>query len=105
MGTVYAGIHPASDRPVAIKVLHKRDGIDRFIQEARVVNRIGHPNIVDIFDFGNLADGSPYLVMERLAGRPLSALLDERAPLSVAEALPILRGIGQALDAAHDLGV
>jgi len=105
MGTVYAGVHRSLDKPVAIKVLHKRDGLDRLVQEARLVNRIGHPNIVNIFDFGKLADGSPYIVMELLAGRPLSAFLSQRAPLSYADALPVLRGIGLALDAGHKLGI
>ena len=40
--------------------------------EARVVNQVGHPNIVDIFETGTLADGRPYIVMERLEGVPLA---------------------------------
>jgi serine/threonine-protein kinase len=109
MGTVYAGIHPVIEKRVAIKVLTEYSGrsdiIDRFVQEARAANRIGHANIVDIFSFGQLGDGRHYFVMEYVAGRPLTALLRERAPLRFDEALPILRGIAEGLTAAHDKGI
>ena len=57
MGTVYQAIHPVIDKRVAIKVLHHElcansEAVNRFVQEARAVNRIGHPNIVDVFGFG-----------------------------------------------------
>ena len=56
--------------------------LQRFVREARVVNQIRHPNIVDVYDFGMLPDGSPYYVMELLPGRTLSQLLQERGRLS-----------------------
>jgi len=109
MGTVYSGIHPVIEKKVAIKVLTeysgRSDAIDRFIQEARAANRIGHPNIVDIFSFGQLPDGRHYFVMEFVPGIPLTQFLREKAPFPFDEAFPILRGIAEGLDAAHDKGI
>src|SRR5687768_5110510 len=54
MGKVFSAIHPVIAKKAAIKVLHpelsvNREAVERFVQEARSVNQIGHPNIVDIF--------------------------------------------------------
>src|SRR5690242_15102006 len=62
MGAVFAGVQPLIDKKVAIKVLNAAFAFDaamvqRFMQEARAVNRIDHPNIVDVFSFGQLDDG------------------------------------------------
>src|SRR5439155_16476364 len=62
MGSVYGAIHPLIGKRAAIKVIAAELGTDpnlvnRFIQEARSVNQIGHPNIVDVFAFGKLPDG------------------------------------------------
>src|SRR4051812_9046749 len=70
MGSVYGAIHPIIGKKVAIKVLsglmtRERGAVQRFVQEARAVNEIGHPNIVDIFSFGQLPDQRHYFVMER----------------------------------------
>jgi len=109
MGVVYSAIHPVLERNVAIKVLTEYESgsraVQRFIQEARLVNRIEHPNIVRIFGYGELPEGRPYLVMEHLAGRTLNALIRERAPLSLDEAFPILEAIGAGLQAAHEHGI
>jgi len=109
MGTVYAGIHPVIEKAVAIKVLDGRlastDGIvDRFVREARAVNKIRHPNIIDIFAFGHAPGVGHYFVMPRLVGETLGARI-ARGPMSLAEALPILEQIADALDAAHGAGV
>ena len=78
-GTVYRGVHPLIGKVVAIKVLARKYSVDpemvsRFIAEARAVNQIRHRNIIDIFSFGQLADGRQYYVMEYLDGEPLDAL-------------------------------
>src|SRR5438128_992961 len=71
--TVYEVRHVKLDRPAALKVLHAQLAgspamIRRFRLEAETANRIRHPNVVDIYDLGELTDGRPYLVMEWLAG-------------------------------------
>ena len=105
-GEVFRARHPVIGSEVAIKVLHPRysadaDAVARFVAEARAVNQISHPGIIEIFDFGELADGREYFVMELLVGRSLRDILRERSLLPLVEALPILRGIAEAVDAAH----
>jgi hypothetical protein len=109
-GEVYLAHHTLMDRDVAIKILHAKyssdpDAIARFIAEARAVAKISHPNIVDVFDFGQLPDGRHYCVMELIRGTTLRDILRERTRLGVDEALPLLRGIAEAIDAAHTAGV
>ena len=109
MGVVYSAIHPVIGKRAAIKVLHPRlcddeEAIDRFLTEARSVNRIGHPNIVDVFDFGQLSDGRSYMAMEWLAGESLAQRL-VRGPLSLEDALAILDQTADALEAAHEKGI
>src|SRR3982751_3853661 len=68
MGEVYAGAQPVIGKKVAIKVLKpevaaSKDGAERFKREARAVNQIDHPNVIDIFSLGRLDDGPLYLVL------------------------------------------
>jgi serine/threonine protein kinase len=109
-GTVYRATHPVIGKRVAIKVLawrfaHDEDMVSRFVNEARAVNQIGHRNIIDIFAFGRLSDGRHYYAMELLAGETLDRCLERRGALPIAEALPILKAIARALDAAHAKGI
>ena len=109
MGTVFAAVHPLIGKRVAIKVLSRAQcgdpaSVERFVDEARVVNRIGHPNIVDVFAFGAIPDGRHYLVMELLQGETLRARM-EREGLSLAEACGVMRQLARALAAAHAQGV
>ena len=109
MGEVYAGIHPVIGKKVAIKVLKREvaaspDGAERFKREARAVNQVDHPNVIDIFSFGRLDDGRLFLVMDLVEGRSLRKALVE-GPLEVEVALEILAAIADALDAAHARGV
>src|SRR5689334_16014963 len=87
----FGSVHRATRRriggEVAIKLIHAARATDsraveRFVAEARVVNRIRHPGIVDVFDFGTAPDGRPFLVMELLRGRTLHALLADRGRLA-----------------------
>ncbi|MEM1034868.1 MAG: serine/threonine-protein kinase [Myxococcota bacterium] len=109
-GTVYAGVHPVIGKSAAIKVLHRKftaqpDVVDRFVREAQAVNRIQHRNIIDIFSFGELPDGRPYLIMELLKGETLETWLQRETTVPTADALNILRGVADALDAAHAEGI
>jgi serine/threonine protein kinase len=109
MATVYAGSQPVIGKKVAVKVMARHLCIDpvqveRFVQEARSVNQIGHPNIVDVFAFGLLPDGRSYFVMEWLQGETLASRL-RRGWLSVPEAVAIMFQICDGLAAAHDKGI
>jgi eukaryotic-like serine/threonine-protein kinase len=109
MGRVYAATHPVIAKRAAIKVLHtelsvNREAVERFIQEARSVNQIGHPNIVDIFSFGTLPDGRCYFVMEWLRGQSLRERLS-RTRVPIAQALAFIETIAVALEAAHENGI
>jgi serine/threonine-protein kinase len=108
MGVVYSATHPVIGKRVAIKVLRPALSenpatVERFVQEARAANLIGHPNIVDIFALGALPDGRSYLVMDLLVGQSLRARL-KRGAVSVAEAAHVLDEVAAALIAAHAKG-
>jgi len=107
MGDVYRATHLVIGKVVAIKLLreaHHRSHVDRLIREARTVNQIGHPNIVDVSAFGMLEDGRPYIVMELLEGESLDQAL-KRGPMSASSAFEILEPVVAALLAAQDTGV
>ncbi|HUQ03784.1 MAG TPA: serine/threonine-protein kinase [Kofleriaceae bacterium] len=106
MGKVYGAHHPRIGKRVAIKVLERSycndaSAVARFEQEARLVNEIRHPNIVDVFQFGELPDKRSYFIMEWLTGESLSARIDA-APLKIGDTITILDGICDALEAAHE---
>ena len=109
MGAVYAVVHEEIGKRAALKVVHGRlltpsFNPERMLLEAKVVNQVGHPNIVDIFETGKLADGRPYIVMERLEGQPLAYRADEGKILPDL-VIRILLQICDALIAAHAAGV
>ncbi|HTR52230.1 MAG TPA: serine/threonine-protein kinase [Kofleriaceae bacterium] len=108
MGAVYGARHPLIGKRAAVKVISRdlsasEEAVDRFVREAQAVNQIGHPNIVDVFGFGRLADGRSFFVMEWLVGETLRARM--MRPLTLADALEILDQVAMALEAAHDAGV
>jgi serine/threonine protein kinase len=110
MGVVFRARHVVIEKPVAIKVLKRhvaRDNnvVSRFVQEARAASRIGHPNIIDVTDFGVTASGMTYQVMEYLEGQTLSAAIRAEGRMSPDRALPILAQLCRALGAAHDKGI
>jgi len=108
MGYVYSATHPLIGKRAAIKVLKPEVSkspiiVERFIQEARAVNQIHHPNIIDIFAFGTLPDGRAYHVMDLLVGETLRKRL-KRGPLHPSEAASIIDDVASALIAAHECG-
>ncbi len=110
MGAVYLAEHLAVGRSVAIKVLshalsHDPTIVERFRSEARTASSIGHPNIVEVFDAGQLDDGRLYLVMELLSGQSLYEVVEQEGRVPVERAVRWLREVARALRAAHQVGV
>lgn len=114
MGSVYLAEHPLIGKKVALKVLHaefasNQDVVTRFFNEAKAVNDIQHPNIVDIVDYGMLNDGHGqpmvYFIMEFLDGNALADVIRNQSPLSPERALSICLQIADALGASHHAGI
>jgi serine/threonine protein kinase len=110
MGAVYAAVHRQIGRRAAVKVLHgplakTSDYAGRFLNEARAVNTIRHPGLVEIFDFGQLPDGTLYIIMEFLEGESLRAHERRCGPLPETKAKAFALQIAQALLAAHKNGI
>lgn len=106
MGSVYKARHKSMDRIVALKVLRRRDGfsqetIKRFQREVLAAAKLIHPNIVTAFDAGE-QNGLHFLVMEYVSGGDLKSLLDQRGPLSVAQALNYTQQVARGMQYAHD---
>jgi len=105
-GTVYLARDPHLQRQVAIKTLHVEQGENRersikaLLDEARIVSKFQHPNIVTVYDAGE-HEGSPYLVFEYVEGTTLAALLKKQAPLPVARAGEIAAQILDGIAYAH----
>ena len=106
MGTVYEARDGALERRVAVKVIRddmvgSPDAADRFRGEARVAASFAHPNVVTIYDFGITDNARGYLVMERLNGATLRETLRRDGRLAPSRTLHVMRGVCQAVDAAH----
>ena len=110
MGTVYAAEHVEIGKIVAIKILHphystEQELVERFRREARAASRIGHPNIIDVMDFGTTDDGCAYFIMEHLDGIDLADVLSHERRLDANRSCEITIQICRALAAAHAAGV
>jgi len=112
MGMVYEAENVRlSSKRFAVKVLRASvvsqdpEAYARFRQEAEIVSKLGHPNIVDVMDFNITDDGAPYMVMELLRGEDLGSRLDKQKMLRPEEAVPIFVQVGAALQVAHDQGI
>jgi len=109
MGLIYRARHNIIGKLAAIKVLSEKYSSDknmikRLHREARAVNRIAHPNIIDIFDFGQTPDGREYFVMEYVPGKNLAEILMDRGRLEWSWIAPVLTQTLDALAAIHELG-
>src|SRR5512141_2163119 len=108
MGVVYVGEQQMGStiRKVAVKTLHPHLSKDpsvlaRFHRECGTVAQLEHPNTIKFYDFGSTADGTLYIAMEFVAGKPLSKIIEQEGALSSERAIKILRQICGALDEAH----
>jgi len=111
MGTVYLAQDPLLHRRVAIKTLsihlaptEARAYEDSFLNEARAVARLNHPNIVTVYDAGR-AGGVPYIAMECLEGVELKQLLARAERMPMREFIELFMRVADALDYAHRHGI
>src|SRR5438067_2183511 len=107
MGVVYRAYHAELERIGAVKVMQAitpdADTVARFRHEAQAIAKLRHPNIVDVYDFGEF-EGTPYMIVEYVPGGSLAGRMG-RGKLDPATALKYLRGIAAGLDYAHDHGI
>jgi serine/threonine-protein kinase len=109
-GAVYRAEHALFGTPAAVKVLHPelaltREAVIRFEREVQAIRRIDHPNVVRIFDFGEIRGSRPYFAMELLSGQDLETYLRSSGRISPDEALSILEPVCEALSAAHESSI
>src|SRR5580658_1745726 len=104
MGVVYVAEDTHLERRVAIKFSSAAPENEayraRFLREARAASALNHPHIARIYDYGESADGQPFLVMELVSGEDLARLL-QRGPMPVPQAVRIASEVAEALGEAH----
>jgi eukaryotic-like serine/threonine-protein kinase len=110
MGAVYAATHLRLGKRVAVKVMSRElaanpEALSRFHREAVVTSALGHPNIVQVFDFSATPTGEPFLVMELLEGEDLEKRIRRTGGLTPARTLHILEQVSAALAASHAKGI
>jgi len=110
MGAVYKALQPEMNRMVGVKILHpklanRKDLVSRFRREARAMSHLTHPNTVKVFMYGELEDGSLYIIMEFLDGKNLNQSVRSEGAFPVERALPILIQVCGALEEAHTQGI
>jgi eukaryotic-like serine/threonine-protein kinase len=107
MGVVYRAYHVQLERTGAVKVLQglapDTDSTARFRHEAQAIAQMRHPNIVNVFDFGEY-EGTPYMIIEYVPGGSLASRM-KQGSMDTAAALKYLRGMAAGLDYAHTLGI
>ena len=110
MGAVYEAVHTRLNKRVAVKVMAHElatvsEALARFRREAEVTSGLGHPHIVQVFDFGTLPSGEPYFVMEFMEGEDLDHRLRRVGRLSPHDTLHIIKQVAGALDTTHQKGI
>ncbi len=109
MAVVYRARNTLVERPVAVKVMNPHLAVDpdlkeRFRREAKNAAAVAHPNIIDIYDYGETDEGTPFLVMEILDGTALTGLI-ERGPMPAPQVAAIGVQVARGLARAHDFSV
>lgn len=110
MGVVYRGHHLQLNRPVAVKLIHRKcarnlKAVRRFLREAQSAASLDHQSVVRVLDVDRCPDGAVYMVLELLSGEPLRTWIDRAGQLSWSEAFTILEPLMEALASAHDKGI
>jgi serine/threonine protein kinase len=107
-GPVYLAENLPLANQVAIKIVSGSDdsaAIERLNREFSVLSRINHPNIVRVYDFGRLEDGSAFLVSQYIEGKSLHQILNANEVLSQRDALLMGKAIADGLSAAHSANI
>jgi len=109
MGTIYKGTHIKLERPVAIKILHQNltanpQFKERFLNEAKILAKLSHPNIINIYDFIE-QDGQFYIIAEFVDGKPMDKIISDRSNNSTAQTIQLFKQILSGIGYAHDNGV
>jgi serine/threonine-protein kinase len=110
MGAIYEASHMGAGKRVAVKLMSKElaahpEALARFRREVKVTTELAHPNIVDVFDFGETPTGEPFLVMEFLDGEDLGHRLEREGRVTLETAAQIVKQVASALSVAHAEGV
>lgn len=110
MGAVYEAHHLRLQKRVAVKLMRRamaknQEALARFHREATVASRLGHPNLVNVIDFGTSDQGEPYLVMDYLEGEDLDRRLRRAGAVPLASVVSIVRQAASALAAMHAKGI
>ena len=107
-GDVYRAHSLRLDRPVALKVMRPRsdgDTRERFLREAQIAKRLEHPNTLRLLDYGDLDEGTPFLVWELLRGETLAERLARLGPMEPTAVSKLARQVLSSLEEAHDAGI
>ncbi len=94
MASVHSVVHTKFGKRAAIKIAHKSVigdtlSTETFLREARIVHKVDHPSVIDVFATGS-CDGRPYLVMEKLTGKTLGQLIDDGSEIRRSDAIGYL---------------
>ncbi len=109
MAEVYKAYDPQIDRELALKILKKEwclddSYVERFMREAKAAGAFSHPNIVTVYDIGQI-DNRPYIIIELVTGSPLGEVFEPGTPVPMEKVLSIGIQLADALDYAHNHGV
>jgi serine/threonine protein kinase len=110
MAVVYRANHMQMERPVVIKVmqgwlLSNKNSIERFERECKLTAKLNHPNIVIVYDVGEINDVQPYLVMEYIKGEPLAEKITRQGAMPIKTVGNIVVQICRGLQEAHSVGI
>ncbi len=110
MGQVFEAEHLGIEKRVAVKVLHERVladrvAVERFKREAKIMGGLHHPNVVEVYDYGETADGNHFLVMALLDGVTLASRIINHGPVPPKMLVSVMIPVCDALETAHQADV
>ncbi|MEW6368142.1 MAG: protein kinase [Acidobacteriota bacterium] len=110
MGAVYRARHVYLDEERAIKVIQSRlagdkDFVERFIREAKILTKLRHPNLVQLFEFGTLEEDVFFMVLEFIRGEGVLQRIQRLTRIPIGESIRIVREAAQGLHSAHQRGI